>query len=77
MNMSTSGGDFMTAHTQIFAMTLQTIIYYSISCISIYVENWIIKHHQELEDARDKIAARAGIDLEEDKRIIAGKSEGE
>jgi ABC-2 type transport system permease protein len=77
MNMSTSGGDFMTAHTQIFAMTLQTIIYYSISCISIYVENWIIKHHQELEAARDKIAARAGIDLEEDKRIIAGKSEGE
>jgi ABC-2 type transport system permease protein len=75
INMSTAGGDIMSAHVQLIAMTLQTIIYYAISCIAIFIENWIIKHKEMLLEARDKIAAKAGIDLDEDRRIIAGKSD--
>jgi hypothetical protein len=73
--MSTAGGDIMSAQVQLIAMTLQTIIYYAISCIAIFIENWIIKHKEMLLEARNKIAAKAGIDLDEDRRIIAGKSD--
>jgi hypothetical protein len=73
MNLSTAGGDMRTADTQMMAMVLQTIIYFSTSFVCIYIENWIIRHKEEIEEKRAKLAARAGIDRAEDSRIITGR----
>lgn len=73
INLNTAGGDLWTAHTQIIGMTIQTIVYFFLACLSIYVENWVIRHKQMLSDAKRALAEKAGVDLDEDRRIIAGE----
>ena len=73
INLSTAGGDIQTAGLQMKAMVLQTIIYFFLSCACIYIENWVIRHKDEIREKRDELARRAGIDREEDARIIAGE----
>ena len=73
MNLSTAGGDIQAAELQMKAMVLQTIIYFFLSCACIYIENWVIHHRKEIDERRDALARRAGIDREEDARIIAGE----
>lgn len=72
INLNTAGGDLWTAHTQIFGMTIQIVVYYFLSCVSVYVENKIIEHKEKLKEVKYRIAARIGIDKAEDRRIIAG-----
>lgn len=48
MNMSTAGGDMGTAHSQMIVMVVQTITYFLISYIAIFVENWIIRRKNEI-----------------------------
>lgn len=72
INLNTAGGDLWTAHTQFIALTVQTIVYFILACISIYVENWLLRHKEKLRAAKRLIAAKAGVDLDEDRRIIAG-----
>lgn len=43
VNMNTAGGDLSTATIQFMCMTLQTIIYFVISSVAVYVENIILK----------------------------------
>ena len=73
INLSTAGGDIQAAEVQMKAMVLQTIIYFFLSCVCVYVENWVIRHKHEIERRRDELAKRAGIDREEDARIITGR----
>ena len=73
MNLSTAGGDIQAAELQMKAMVLQTITYFFLSCACIYIENWVIHHRKEIDERRDALARRAGIDREEDARIIAGE----
>lgn len=73
INLSTAGGDFAAARLQMMAMTLQTILYYLFANVAIHVENWLIKHREEISQRREQLAARIGIDIEEDARIIAGE----
>jgi ABC-2 type transport system permease protein len=75
ININAAGGNLWTIHDQIIILTIQTIVYYCISYISIYIENWLIKHKKEIKETKTRLAAKAGIDLEEDKIIIAGKSD--
>lgn len=72
INLNTAGGDLWTAHDQMVAITLQTIIYFALSCISVYAENWYLHHKEVLAEKKRRIAERAGVDLDEDRRIIAG-----
>ncbi len=73
INLNTAGGDLWTAHDQMIAMTVQTIIYFFTACVAIYVENWVIRHKAELSEKKREIAERVGVDLDEDRKIIAGK----
>lgn len=73
MNMSTAGGDMGTAHSQMIVMIVQTITYFLISYIAIFVENWIIRHKEEIRERRERLAAKVGIDREKDARIISGQ----
>ena len=73
MNLSTAGGDIAAAGTQMRIMILQTIIYFFLSCACIYVENWVIRHKEEIRERKDELARKVGIDRSEDARIIAGK----
>ena len=44
INMSTAGGDLSTAHDQMIALTIQTVVYFFLSTVAVYIENWIIRH---------------------------------
>lgn len=72
INLNTAGGDFGTAHDQMVALTIQTIVYFALACIAVYAENWYLHHKEMLEEKKRELAARAGVDLDEDRRIIAG-----
>lgn len=72
INLSTAGGDMQAAGLQMRAMILQTIIYFFLSCACIYAENWVIRHKEKIEERKAELVRRAGIDPEEDARIIAG-----
>ena len=73
INLSTAGGDMQAAAVQMKAMVLQTIIYFFLACACIYIENWVIKHKESIQGRKEELARRAGIDHEEDLRIIAGE----
>ena len=73
INLSTAGGDISAAGRQMTIMVLQTIIYVFLSFACIYVENWVIRHKEQIRERREELARRAGIDRSEDARIIAGE----
>lgn len=74
MNLSTAGGDMAAAQVQMRSMVLQTIIYFFTSYFAIFVENWVIRHKEEIRERQDALAKKVGIDREEDNRIISGDS---
>ena len=73
INMNTAGGDLWTAHDQMIGLTIQTIIYFALACIAVYAENWYLHHKEILKEKKRELAARAGVDLDEDRKIIAGE----
>lgn len=75
INLSTAGGDLWTAHKELTAMTIQTIVYFGTSCIAIYAENWIVKNRIHFNRLKIRIAEKAGFDIDEDRKIIAGTKE--
>ena len=73
INMNTAGGDLWTAHDQMIGLTIQTIVYFALACIAVYAENWYLHHKEMLKEKKRELAARAGVDLDEDRKIIAGE----
>ena len=73
INLSTAGGDMGTADVQMKAMIVQTIIYFFLACAAIYLENWVIRHKEDLLERRERFEKRVGIDRAEDAKIIAGE----
>lgn len=73
INLSTAGGDINAAGLQMKALIAQTIIYFFTACLCVYIENWVIHHKEQIEEKRDLLAKKAGIDREEDARIITGR----
>ena len=39
---------------------------------AVYAENWYLHHKEVLQEKKRELAAKAGVDLDEDRRIIAG-----
>jgi len=72
INLNTAGGSLSLVAPEIKAMTIQTIIYYVLSSISIFIENKVIERKDKIEILKDKALERRGIDQEEARRIIAG-----
>ena len=53
-------------------MTIQTVVYYVLASVAIYVENGILKHEDQLKALKGQLHQRRGMDDEETRRIIAG-----
>ncbi|MCQ2146116.1 MAG: ABC transporter permease [Bacteroidales bacterium] len=77
INLNTAGGDLSIARYSIMCLTVQSIVYYFLSCVSIYVENWIIKNRHKIIVKRDSLAKRLGHDLEHTSYIIGGEKSAE
>lgn len=45
INLNTAGGDLLTIRPQLMAMTLQTAIYYILSCVATYAEQVLLKRN--------------------------------
>lgn len=73
LNMNAAGGSFAEAQTQFAGLFIQTICYYCLATIAVHIENWILKHKEVLKARKAELASRAGIDEDEDRRIIAGE----
>ena len=73
LNMNTAGGDLSAAFTQMFYMTIQTVVYYFLATNCLYLENWVINHKRELLELREKIDEKRGLGREENAYIIGGE----
>ena len=72
INLNTAGGSLSLVVPEIKAMTIQTVIYYVLSSISIFIENKVIERKDKIESLKDKALELRGIDPEEARRLIAG-----
>lgn len=63
INLNTAGGDLSTVRDLIAALAVQTIVYYVLSSVAIYVENWIIRHKELLQQKRTLVEERIGRGL--------------
>ena len=73
LNMNTAGGDLSAASTQIFALSIQTIVYYFLASATLYAENWAINHKREIEEVRDKIDEKRRLDRKKNAVLISGE----
>ena len=58
INLNTAGGDLSTVRELIAALAVQTIIYYILSSVAIYVENWIVRHKEQIRAKRSLVEER-------------------
>ena len=72
INLNTAGGTLGTIAPEIWAMTVQTVIYYFLASAAVFAENKVIEHRDQLQALRSRIDERRGIDRAENARIIAG-----
>ena len=78
INMNSAGGDLATAHDQMIALTIQTVLYFVLAMAAVSLENWVIRNRERIrEEGARRIEERFGVDLreayEENKRIITGE----
>ena len=73
LNMNSAGGDLSAATTQIFALSVQTIIYYFLAYATLYAENWAINHKREIEEVREKIDEKRRLDRRKNAALISGE----
>lgn len=73
INVNTAGGDLSVVRLPIMALTLQGIVYYFLSYVSVLVENWIIRHKQEIKLRVANRASKMGIDIEKQLYKIGGQ----
>ena len=72
MNLNTAGGDISAAGFQMTVRVVQTIVYFILACAGVFLEHWVIRNIDRIRETRDDLAQLAGIDREEDARIIKG-----
>ncbi len=73
LNMNSAGGDLSAATTQIFALSVQTIIYYFLASATLYAENWAINHKREIDEVREKIDEKRRLDRRKNAALISGE----
>ena len=74
INMNSAGGDLSAAFSQMFYMTIQTVIYYFLATACLYIENWVINHKREIMELRERLDEKRKLDREANAYIIGGES---
>jgi len=67
INLNTAAADLEIVAPQLKALCLQGIIYFILACAAVYVENFVIKRKDRIEEARKEMTGRI------ERRIGAGK----
>lgn len=65
INLNTAGCDLVMVRDCFVAMTIQSIIYYFLANVSIYVENWIVNHRELLAERKADLHNRIENRIEE------------
>ena len=65
-------GSLSAIAPELWAMTLQTVIYYALASVAIYAENRIWAHEDQLKALRHQLHERRGLDEKETRQMIAG-----
>ena len=73
INLNTAGGTLRTIEPELMAIVLQTVIYYVLANVAVFLENQLIHQRREIQAAADRIAGRMGIDRDKDAYYIGGK----
>lgn len=73
INLNTAGGTLSTIAPQIRAMTLQTVIYYFLSTVAMFIEQRMIENKDRLDALKERINVRRGMGSAETRQIIAGE----
>ncbi|MCR5003974.1 MAG: ABC transporter permease [Bacteroidales bacterium] len=72
INLNTAGGDLETVHFQMFMLTMQSICYYFLACLAMYVETIYMQKKASFLRKRERLARKVGFSIEENRRIIGG-----
>lgn len=73
MNINCAGADLVICHDAIRILTIQSICYFVLACISVWCEKWVIVHRQTLSEARARCLERRGLSPEDNVLIIGGE----
>lgn len=73
INLNTAGGSLALIAPEIRAMTIQTVVYYVLSSVSVFIENKVIENKEKIDRLKDKALELRGIDPDEARKVIAGK----
>ena len=58
INLNTAGGDLEIIRPLLRAMTVQTVVYFLLASIAVYVENFALKHKDLLDERRSNMEKR-------------------
>ena len=72
INLNTAGATLFGIAPEMYALTVQTLVYYFLANAVTYAENKIFENRDKIEAIRDKVNRRRGLDSEETRRIIEG-----
>lgn len=73
INLNTAGCTLSSIAPEIRAMTLQTVIYYVLSCAAVFAENSFLENRRKMDALREQIYIKRGLPTQEEARkIIAG-----
>ena len=67
IDMNTAGADLEIVSPQLKALCLQGIVYFVLACVAVYVENFVLKRKDRIDEVRREVEGRI------ERRIGAGK----
>ena len=73
INLNTAGADLEIVAPQLRALCIQGIIYFVVACGAVYVENFVIKRKDRIDEVRKGVEQR--IEQRIERRIGAGKAQ--
>lgn len=75
INLNTAGGTLLTIAPELVAMTIQTILYFALANVSVYLEYFVVRNYDKIRARRRDFMRSRLLDPDESERIIAGDME--
>ena len=75
INMNTAGADLVTELDLVRAIHIQTMVYFITACVAVYLENFVIRHRDEINRALIEANARRRARIQEHGEKLAERLE--
>ena len=75
INMNTAGADLVTELDLVRAIHIQTMVYFVTACVAVYLENFVIRHRDEINRALIEAHARRRARIQEHGEKLAERLE--